>query len=162
MRLIKALAAAVLVTVSAQAADPVKPSLWYGSNQIVVDAIAVSRSDDMRTFEIGAGARLSYDATDRIGFHVDVDGTDTSQTLIETGTVGLRLGVPIGRFRPYAVGTFGMRFPSNEEVFGGGVGIEGRFKLGGVCLRAFAEGTAEKPVSDELRARFVAGLGIVF
>lgn len=158
MRLITALAV-VVVAVSANAAEP---SLWYGSNKIVVDAIAVSRSDDMRTFENGGGVRLSYDATDRIGFHVDVDGTDTSDTLIETGTVGLRLGVPIGRFRPYAVGTFGMRFPSNEEVFGGGIGIEGRFKVRGVCLRAFAEGTAEKPVSDSVGARFVAGLGIPF
>jgi len=131
----------------------------FSSNTIDTSLVGVYRYNNK--FSEGAGGvRLSYDLTSKLGFFAQVDGKDFHGTLIDNAQAGLKLGVPIGLVRPYAIGSYGVRFTDHENYFGLGGGLDIQLNK---RLRAFAECKYDKGTStlhNGLEATM--GLGLCF
>lgn len=129
-------------------------------DKIGFDGIAIARTTDLSKFDGSAGLRLSYDLTPRFGIILEADGSDTHGTLLESSIAAVKFSLPIGTLpvKPYLIGGAGFRFPSNEEHFTGGGGLEASYK----SLRFFVEASAEKGVKSDVAGKFLGGVGFRF
>lgn len=130
----------------------------FKANVIEVSPYAAARTTDLRSFTGHGGVRVAYDLTSKFGFYAEADGRDFKKTLVENAAVGVKLGVPIGPVRIYGIGGFGLGFPSNEEKFSGGLGVQ--YRRG--HIGAFVEGVAEKGFATRTGAAFKAGVSVNF